>query len=112
MKYFAIGDIHGNLKALEQVLDRAGFKQGSDTLIGLGDYVDRHPQSAEVVRFIIELPNFIGLLGNHDAWCREWLRDGTRDPSWFPQGGKATVRSYISTNSVSDKRHLEFFEYI
>ena len=108
-RYLAIGDIHGNLKALEQVLDRCGFDVENDTLIGLGDYVDGHAQSAEVVEFLIGLPNFIGILGNHDAWCREWLNFGTREDLWVSQGGRATIESYVGTGLVADERHREFF---
>ena len=70
-RHIAIGDIHGNLKALIQVLDRCNFDPASDTIIGLGDYVDGHSQSAEVVELILTFPNFIGIKGNHDCLDEE-----------------------------------------
>ena len=54
MATFAIGDIHGGLKALIQVLNKLEIKDG-DTLIFLGDYVDGWSDAANTIRFLIEL---------------------------------------------------------
>ena len=53
----AIGDIHGGLRALEQILERAKVTQ-DDLLIFLGDYVDGWSESAQTVSFLIELLDF------------------------------------------------------
>jgi serine/threonine protein phosphatase 1 len=45
-----IGDIHGGIKALKQVLQKADVTK-EDTLIFLGDYVDGWSESAEVISF-------------------------------------------------------------
>ena len=68
MRTFVIGDIHGGLLALEQVLTRAKVTT-EDTLIFLGDYVDGWSQSVEVIDYLIELKtkqNIICIRGNHD----------------------------------------------
>jgi len=79
---FAIGDIHGDLAALRCLLGRLPTLDAQDTLIFLGDYVDRGPDSAEVVDLLrVELPRstparVVCLRGNHeDAWLRV-IRDG------------------------------------
>ena len=77
MSTFAIGDIHGGLKALVQVLNKLEVTE-EDTLIFMGDYVDGWSESAQVVSFLIELSkkiNCIFIKGNHDVWCEEWLKD-------------------------------------
>ncbi len=64
MRTFVIGDIHGGLIALKQVLERASVTN-KDTLIFLGDYVDGWSQSPQVIDFLIELKNlytFPGLI--------------------------------------------------
>jgi serine/threonine protein phosphatase 1 len=74
---FAIGDIHGDLDQLLKVLKclPAGLDK-DDTFVFLGDYVDRGPQSAQVVDFIRHLGDVtpakvVTLRGNHeDAWLR------------------------------------------
>lgn len=108
-RYLAVGDIHGNLKALEQVLERSNFDYENDTLIGIGDYCDGHNYSSEVVQKLLEIPNFIGILGNHDVWVREWLIFGTAKPIWIEQGGRATRDSYIKTGHLINPDHKEFF---
>ena len=66
-----IGDIHGALKALVQLLDRLQL-QPNDQLIFLGDYVDRGKQSLETICLLlaykIKYPeNFFILRGNHEC---------------------------------------------
>ena len=53
-RILAIGDIHGGLKALEQLLERAKITP-EDQLIFLGDYVDGWSDSAKVISYLIEL---------------------------------------------------------
>lgn len=74
---FAIGDIHGDLSSLGKVLDMLPKLDKDDTVITLGDYVDRGPLSAQVIDFIrYELPKrvpgkLVTLRGNHeDGWLR------------------------------------------
>lgn len=54
-RVLAIGDIHGGLRALIQVLERCSYDSEQDKLIFLGDYVDGYSQSAEVVQHLIGL---------------------------------------------------------
>jgi len=94
----AIGDIHGHVRALAGLL-AAIEPQTDDTLIFLGDYVDRGPDSRGVLERLIELQQthrVIPLLGNHEAAmldARE--RESARD-FWLSEscGGDATLRSY------------------
>lgn len=107
-----IGDIHGGLKALRQVLESAGVSQ-DDQLIFLGDYVDGWSESAGVMDLLIELNEkqpCIFIKGNHDVWCEQWLRTGNADSKWLFHGGHATVKSYSSYTAEQRLRHLQFFE--
>ena len=75
----AIGDIHGGLKALEQVFERAAVN-ATDRLIFVGDYVDGWSQSAPVIDFLLNLKQeCIFIKGNHDFWCEQWLYSGYAD---------------------------------
>ncbi|NMH87288.1 metallophosphoesterase family protein [Flavivirga algicola] len=112
MRIFAIGDIHGGLKALIQVLNKIEVKDG-DTLIFMGDYVDGWSESAQVIQFLIELSqkiNCVFIKGNHDVWCENWLRSNDVNPVWYMHGGKETIDSYASFSLDEKKNHLEFFE--
>ena len=112
MQTFAIGDIHGGLKALIQLLNKMEIKD-EDTLIFMGDYVDGWSESAQVIQFLIELSqkiNCVFIKGNHDVWCEDWLRDDAVNPVWYMHGGKETIDSYIDFSEDKKKQHLEFFE--
>lgn len=107
-----IGDIHGGLQALLQVVDNAVVTK-NDTLIFLGDYVDGWSESAQVITYIMNLSESqpcIFIKGNHDVWCEDWLRTGIADNKWLFHGGKQTVESYASVDEATKKKHLNFFE--
>lgn len=109
---FVIGDIHGGLLALQQVLERANIK-ADDQLIFLGDYVDGWGQSAQVINFLIDLSEryqCIFLKGNHDACCEEWLKTGRMADSSYLFGGKATMESYESIDGAEKILHIAFLE--
>ena len=94
-KTFVIGDIHGNYKGLLQCLERSGFENDVDTLISLGDVVDGHCESFEVVEELLKIKNLITIKGNHDDWFLQWLETGINPANWG-QGQKATGLSYLS----------------
>lgn len=96
MRRFVIGDIHGNYSAMINALNRASFQHESDELYAVGDYIDRHGQSKEVIDYLLSLPNFRGCLGNHDEFMLDWFsKDDEYVPfMWYGQGGKETLESY------------------
>lgn len=111
MRTFAIGDIHGGLKALIQLLNTLEVKD-EDSLIFMGDYVDGWSESAQVIQFLMELSqkiNCIFIKGNHDLWCEAWLQNDTVDPVWYMHGGKETMESYELFSEDQKKMHLAFF---
>lgn len=107
-----IGDIHGGLKALEQVLERAQVTE-QDKLIFLGDYVDGWSESPQVLDLLIKLNtthNCIFMRGNHDALLCNWLRESKQNLLWFDHGGEATVKAYQQVSDEVKKTHIEFLK--
>lgn len=105
------GDIHGGLKALVQLLDRARINQ-NDQLIFIGDYVDGWSESAQLISFLIELSQkyfCVFIKGNHDIWCQDWLNNQEINDVWFLHGGKSTIESYQNIDLLTKEKHLEFF---
>ena len=100
---YAIGDIHGSLHKLERLMARCEqHARGRPmSLVFLGDYIDRGPQSSGVVDFMLALQSrladrVVALKGNHEAMLLSII-DGTgaaSAPAWFMQGGAATLESY------------------
>ncbi len=97
---FAIGDIHGEIGHLQDLLGRMGPFEPDDTLVFLGDYLDRGPHSRQVVEFLrFEVPKLgakvVTLRGNHeDGWLR--VLDSGWDGFVLPPGNGclACLRSY------------------
>ncbi|MFK7786733.1 MAG: metallophosphoesterase [Crocinitomicaceae bacterium] len=106
-----IGDIHGGLKGLIQALGRVK-PQSSDHFIFLGDYVDGWSESAQLIQYLIEFDKKYScefILGNHDAWCLEWLEGKDANHIWLKHGGKSTVESYRSFSEEEREEHILFF---
>ncbi|WP_296383327.1 metallophosphoesterase family protein [Winogradskyella sp.] len=112
MRTLAIGDIHGGLRALVQLMETAEVS-AKDKLIFVGDYVDGWSESAQVIQYLIELSKTnecIFIKGNHDVWCEQWLAAGIENRVWFNHGGKETIESYRSFSKEEKLKHLDFFE--
>lgn len=114
----AIGDIHGCVDALSAVLD-AVRPCADDTLVTLGDYIDRGPNSCGVLDRLLNLADcccLIPLLGDHEELLLEALSDETTAARWLRNGGAETLRSYGwraggSRHALSDwvpNQHKEF----
>jgi serine/threonine protein phosphatase 1 len=58
-KLFAIGDIHGCFQKLKSLLDQIPFQKDLDTIVFLGDYIDRGPDSFKVVSYLINFQQFL-----------------------------------------------------
>jgi len=112
MRTLAIGDIHGGLKGVKQLLERLELTK-DDKLIFLGDYVDGWSESAQVIQYLIELSktnDCVFIKGNHDAWCEEWLAFGIDNQVWLRHGGKETIESYNGFSQDEKRVHQNFFE--
>ncbi|WP_284651087.1 metallophosphoesterase family protein [Flavobacterium terrisoli] len=110
-----IGDIHGGLRALHQIMERANVTT-DDTLIFLGDYVDGWSESPQVINYLIELgqqQNCIFLRGNHDELLLDWLEGHTAnfdEKMWFKHGGEATIVAYSNISDATKNEHIKFLK--
>jgi serine/threonine protein phosphatase 1 len=92
----AIGDIHGCSVALAAVIDAVAPGR-EDTVITLGDYIDRGPDSRGVLDRLLRLAGscrLIPLLGNHEEVLLDALLDKDNLRRWLVLGGADTLRSY------------------
>jgi len=110
----AIGDCHGCSTALAALIE-AIDPQPQDTIIPLGDYVDRGIDSRGVLDQLIELRNrckLVPILGNHDQMMLH-AKDGRSDfQFWLNCGGDSALDSYGSTSKLDliPKSHFRFLE--
>ncbi|MCB2053240.1 MAG: serine/threonine protein phosphatase [Geminicoccaceae bacterium] len=104
VRVYAIGDVHGRLDLLRKLeaqieADIAARDDGArPLLVYLGDYVDRGFESMGVIEHLcgpaLDGCDRVLLLGNHDAWMRDFLDGQPVGPNWLRFGGDATLLSY------------------
>jgi serine/threonine protein phosphatase 1 len=103
---YVIGDIHGCLTPLQRLLDKIA-PGPDDQLVFIGDYIDRGPQSREVVEFLRALPGSTTfLIGNHEKMLLDYL-GGRHRSLYLINGGEQTLRSY-GEPPVIPEPHLAF----
>jgi serine/threonine protein phosphatase 1 len=120
-KIFAIGDIHGCLDKLKELMDKLIIDRQSDTLVFIGDYIDRGKYSREVVDYLIGLKsdykNIVFLQGNHEQMFMNYL-DGVNEGLYLGNGGRATLESYAISlfDNIAQRKakipedHWNFFQ--
>lgn len=96
-RIYAIGDIHGCLDKLMGLVSKIDIDRQNDTLVFIGDYIDRGRYGREVVDYVIglqeECKNVVCLLGNHEQMFLRYL-EGVDEFLYLANGGKATLDSF------------------
>jgi len=114
---YAIGDIHGCADKLRRLIDQLAIDPKQDQLVFVGDYIDRGPDSFEVVDYLLGLkiifPNVVFLKGNHEQMLEDYLA-GPDKLTFLINGGQATLDSYLRhrpspQGPVFPLRHQVFF---
>ena len=119
-KIFAIGDIHGCLDKLDMMMKRIKIDEEEDTLVFIGDFIDRGPAPKGVVDFVLDLKkkyrNIICLLGNHEQTFLNFYFHHMDGDLFYFNGGETTAASYGLVETEEGKKinvpesHLEFFK--
>lgn len=127
MKHFiyAIGDIHGCLEVFDRLWTKIEAHMNENpealkTVVFLGDYIDRGPDSAGVIHRVIEMTSLlekydvkvVALKGNHEDMFQEYL-DRRNNGSFLYNGGTETLRSYwdpLTDSVIIPDSHKEFLK--
>jgi serine/threonine protein phosphatase 1 len=118
-KIFAIGDIHGCLAKLFALMEKLPIDRENDTLVFLGDYIDRGPDSRGVVEAVLQVRQThrktVCLRGNHEQMLLDFLMGGRNEDLFMANGGDSTLRNYGlnlsargATACIPD-HHMDFF---
>lgn len=102
MRYYAIADLHGRSDLLGKAIDAItnDSDDGVYKTITLGDYIDRGPESRQIIEFLIGQQeadkDFICLKGNHEDMAVQVCSSPTWEMInwWVGNGGGATINSY------------------
>ena len=119
---YVIPDIHGRDDLLGDALTgiTAHAAGTAATIIALGDYVDKGPQSREVVdrlssgvaRWASDEFRLVALKGNHDVMMVQALRDPARMAAWLEKGGDAALRSYGGDTAAVPQTHIAWLDQL
>ncbi len=96
MRTLAVGDIHGCYAALTTLAALVPFRP-ADTLITLGDYVDRGPDSFAVLDWLIDYAKcgkLVALRGNHEVMMLAARDSPEALGDWLGCGVETTLMSY------------------
>jgi serine/threonine protein phosphatase 1 len=113
---YAVGDIHGSLAKLRSLMAACEAHAAGRpmTLVFVGDYIDRGPDSRGVVDYLLARQarpgeRVVALMGNHEAMALAAI-DGRVPPRlWLAQGGLATLESYgVARPGDLPRRHLDW----
>jgi serine/threonine protein phosphatase 1 len=114
-RIYAVGDIHGRLDLLDELLgwignDIAQRPIAKPIYVFVGDYIDRGPASRETIDRLIEhreRNNCVFLKGNHELVAIKCLSDRSLFDTWMRLGGMETLASYgISAHGLTNGRKV------
>jgi Calcineurin-like phosphoesterase len=102
VRVYAVGDIHGRLDLLDELLSHMDAHLAANPIarpvdVFLGDYVDRGPASRDVIDRLIArrtMGSVVCLKGNHELLLRQFMEDPATLEEWGKYGGLATLMSY------------------
>ncbi len=106
MSTIAIGDIHGNFQALDDLLNKiAPDIRSEDTVVFLGDYIDRGLKSRDCIERILDLQksakgSVVTLLGNHEQWFMRTYNDYTKHSWLLGMEAFETIESYSNAVKI------------
>jgi serine/threonine protein phosphatase 1 len=105
IRTYVIGDVHGCLEQLQLLVELCEQDAASQrsSLIFLGDYIDRGPDSRGVIDFLINLQKWspdeiVCLKGNHEDMLLDALEGEDAELNWLSNGGDATLHSYRASH--------------
>lgn len=108
-RLYVIGDVHGHADLLHKLLDKITADDGAaqSQIVFVGDYIDRGPDSATVLKTVETLcrdENAVALKGNHEAMAMRAAFDGSGVKGWLTHGGEETLMSFgIKTPDIANE---------
>ncbi|MBS0260732.1 MAG: serine/threonine protein phosphatase [Planctomycetes bacterium] len=111
-RILAIGDIHGCDIAFLALLKGLAIRR-QDTVVILGDVVDRGPGSRQVIDRILQLQDecqLIFIQGNHEEMMLSGLTDEQMAQGWLLYGGQATLASYGGDRGLVPQTHIDLLK--
>lgn len=110
MAHYVMSDIHGEADRFHAMLDKIQFSP-DDTLYILGDVIDRGPDGIGLLQEIMEMPNVVMLLGNHEHMILQYMEPDADDiviRRWNRNGNRPTKAAYLRLKAKDQQRILKY----
>lgn len=113
---YVIPDLHGRTDLLNEAFARivAHAAGRGGTIVALGDYVNKGPDSRGVIERLMQGPpdgfTLVALKGNHDAMMADALHDPAQIGMWMEKGGKAALASYGDDIASIPAAHTDWLD--
>lgn len=119
---YAIGDVHGEADRLARlhtyIYEHHALDHGDTplTLVHLGDYVDRGPDSCKVIDYLLEFDppmetRLVNLKGNHEEMMLDAIARDQHSEVWLSNGGDKAMESYAAAGYKEvPQAHIEWLE--
>jgi serine/threonine protein phosphatase 1 len=113
---YVIPDLHGRFDLLSEAMAAITARSGgaAGAIVMLGDYVDKGPDSKQVIdRMLSGVAvgwSLVALKGNHDAMMVEALRDPAKMAPWLEKGGDAALASYGGDPAAVPQSHIDWLD--
>ena len=126
MATYVVSDIHGMYDKFIKLLHKVGLND-DDTLYVLGNVLDRGPTPIQVLQKLMEMPNVVPIVGNHelmaieclDFLCKEITPETIEDIStqminnfvnWDYNGSATTIAEFAELDKDMKKEVLDFIK--
>ena len=110
MRAVVISDVHGEYDKMIAALDAVQFDKEKDMLISNGDLIDRGPKVMECIRYVLNCPHHLIILGNHEYMFLDTLLEPTTrftmTDYWNGEG--ATLKAIFNIEISRMEHHLGF----
>ncbi len=108
MAHYAMSDLHGEAERFHAMLEKTQFSR-EDMLYILGDVIDRGPCGTDLLREIMEMPNAVMLLGNHEYMMLQYMSPNATEKDirrWNRNGNAPTLASYLRLDPKEQRKLL------
>ena len=105
---YVVSDIHGCYNTFQKLLNTISFSD-KDTMICLGDTIDRGNHSLALLNMFMTNPNMILIKGNHEFFYECWFKGLLSERDWWYFGGKPTI---IELKKLSQEEILKYYTFI
>ena len=111
-RVIAIGDVHGCAIAFDTLVQKIELR-ADDTIVMLGDCVDRGPDSRGVIDQMLALKDrchLVPILGNHEEMMLNYLDGRPQPDDWLQFGGRETLASYADHGDAASfpSAHVDY----